>query len=239
MAERKKRDVQSSSWCGFQVTLREGEPKVTGSYQVTVSSEDAVDGCFFWLFCLVTFFFHEQIGWTEGVSQVWMPQVDEFATLDLILEWHWADSLPRMAKPSHSTHHACALRRGGTEERVFDSWRFCRFQFPATLENLGQEDVWRPFASIPYVQVHLVGRNNVDVAHAVVARLKVGPLVAAVVAVSHTPWTPGAWGVCDQGWRWKAGRGDERWWNIVTLHGTNISPIKDFKGIREDDFLPP
>ena len=46
-----------------------------------------------------------------------------------------------------------------------------------------------------------MGRNNVDVAHAVVARLKVGPLVAAGVAVSHTPWTPGAWGVCDQGWR--------------------------------------
>lgn len=62
MAERKEGDVQSSSWCGFEVTFREGEQKVPGSYQVTVSrEEDALDGCFLTVL-FGDVFFHQQIG---------------------------------------------------------------------------------------------------------------------------------------------------------------------------------
>ncbi len=116
----------------------------------------------------------------------------------------------------------------GTEERAsFGSWRL--FRSKAVSSFLKILRTWD-------VQVHLVGRNNVDVAHAVVARLKVGstPLVglrgrwlgcpenARSVGCVWSRLALKGWERCD--W-WgpecptKVHKVEpERWWNIVARY---------------------
>ena len=85
-------------------------------------------------------FFHQQIGWAEGMRQVWMLQVDEFATLDLIFERQWARFFAKDGRAQLLNLPSLRPSTLGTEEGVFDSWRVdgfspsqSRSQFPETL----------------------------------------------------------------------------------------------------------
>ena len=80
-------------------------------------------------------FFHQQIGWAEGVRQVWMLQVDEFATLDLIFERQWARFFAKDGRAQLLNLPSLRPSTLGTEEGVFDSWRVDGFSVPKAVSS--------------------------------------------------------------------------------------------------------
>ena len=80
-------------------------------------------------------FFHQQIGWAEGVRQVWMLQVDEFATLDLTFERQWARFFAKDGRAQLLNLPSLRPSTLGTEEGVFDSWRVDGFSVPEAVSS--------------------------------------------------------------------------------------------------------
>ena len=152
---------------GFYVTFREGNKKLS---RYCIKRIIWV-GWMFFLTVLLDF-----VPWTDWMGwecERWMNS----------LLWIWFFAKDGRAQPLNPPR----LRPStlGTEERVFGSWRLFRSKAVSSFLKIlrtWDEDAWRVLQARFYVQVHLVGRNNVDVAHAVVARLKVGLAAGCGVA---------------------------------------------------------